>query len=714
MTIPALPREQVPTLPPAPPGMRRADTAFAWIAVLLFVTVLAVPGAPDSPFGAAYPSSPARLLLVGALGLATSLMLFRPKRTSAAGLALLAALALVKVGLGAASPVTGWQGVYEITDSTPPFLARFPSRFASPPYRIDPEIGFSGSGFGLHFLNDSLRYGHESALRERDVDLPLRISWTGYVALPDSAPITVYLRGSGTFWLELDGRGWHTTTDPDFETVVTPGPARAGVHQLRIVYEKPRKVMPAASVLATANDRVLIPAPTSGDAGRERKAALAASVTTGLVALAVLVVAWTIVAALVRARFETRRGPRLVAFATLAFTIAFACTSWQHARPTTGTTVNLGAGDDPLIYEASARDIVLHGLMMPMGSEVGHGIPFYFYPLYPYVRAATIFLVGEDFAAALLLSGFAIALLGPLFWGLGWSRLPAWRGLAGLGLLAWVTQRHIVYYTRWGFTDCVFIALVFAALWATTSAVRSGRLRVGVVAGIAAGLASACRPSLMTFTPLLALAVVFWPTPWTVPKRMALAVALVGGFLIGTSPFAIRNYVMSGQPVLLVNSWIQLPYFLYPPEVANPVQLNGGAPPTLGQSVAWAWRVFSEDPVRALSVEGRKLAFCAGFTNLGFPGESHLQAWHPEFTVFTVLFAVAIATRALPWSLTLVLVAFSAAHVIAMVIAAPWTYGYKSILPLQGVFLFAVAYLGCRQPRGHEHSVTGESLRPSV
>jgi len=694
--------------------MRRIDTALAWIAVLLFVAVLIVPGGADSPFGATYPSSPMRLALVAALGLATALMLFRPRGRSAVGLVVLVALALAKGGVGAAAPVVGWQGVYEITDSTPSFVARFSSRFASPPHRIDRAIAFTGSAFGLHFLNDSLRYGHELALQDRDVELPLRISWTGYVALPQSAPIVVKLSGSGTFWLELDGRGWYTGTDPDGVTVTSPGSVRAGTHQLRVVYDKPRKVVPAVLVTATADGRVLEPGPSTSDAGQAGRAALAATATTAIVAAAAVVVAWVIGLALWRARFETRRGPRLVAFAALAFTVVVAYSSWQDLRPTTATTVNLGAGGDPMVYEASARDIVLNGVLMPMGHEVGHGIPFYFYPFYPYVRAATIMLVGEDFNAALLLSGFAVAVLGPLFWGLGWSRLPMWRGLAGIGLLAWVTARHLMYYTRWGFTDCVFIALVFAALWATTSAVRSGRLREGVLAGIAIGLAAACRPSLMTFTPFLALAVVLWPTPWTRSKRIALAAALVSGFLVGTSPFAIRNYIMSGQPVLLVNSWIQLPYFLYPPEAANPVGLNGAAPPTLVQSVEWAWRIFQADPAGVLAVEGRKLAFCAGFTNLGFPGTSHLQAWHPEFTVFTVLFVLAIATRALPWHLALVLVAFSTAHVAAMMIAAPWTYGYKSILPLQAVFLFAAVYLGQRQPAVKEHCGPGESLRPGV
>lgn len=682
-------------LPAAPPPSNARDLLSAWLAVLLFVAVLAVPGAADSPFGNAYPSSPGRLAVVGAFGLAAALLVFRPGRVPGGALALLAALAIAKAGIGAVAPVTGWHAAYTLTDTDPPLVARFISGFAAPAHRIDRRIAFSGETFGLHFLNDVMRYGANGAVQQRDTELPLQVQWSGYVYLPDGGPLTAYLRGHGRFWLELDRRGWAEMTDPDYATITTPYPVAAGLHAVRLAYEKPAAVVPAAFLTLAAGERVLVPGPTARDVERQPRGGLTASLTTGVVLAAAFIVAAAIAVGLGRRRFEPWRGSRLVAMTALALAVTVGVAGWRHARPLTGTTVHLAAGGDPLMYEANAREIAQNGPLMRYGNPLGQGTPFYFYPLYPYVRAASVFVMGEDFASSLILNALAVAVLAPIFLALGWARLPAWRALAGLSLLAGITYRHLFYFTLWGFTDCVYMALVFLALWAAIRAVRGGRLAHGVAAGVAAGLAAACRPSMMTFVPILGLTMLLWPGPGSRARRLALAAAVVAGFLLGTSPFALRNYLVAGQPVLLVNSWIQLPYFLYPPEMPNPVGLNG-VPPTLVESAAWAWRVIQEDPARALSVELRKLGFCAGFTNLGFQGPTFLHAWHPEFTVLAVLFVAALATRAVPRPIALVFVAFGVSHVTAMLMAAPWTYGYKSILPLQGAYLFAAVYLGRR------------------
>lgn len=682
-------------LPAAPAPSSTRDLLSAWLAVVLFVAVLAVPGAADSPFGNAHPSSPSRLALVGAFGLAATLLLFRPGRVPGLALAALAALAIVKGGLGVAAPVTGWHATYTLTDTEPPLVARFIAGFSSPSHRVDRRIAFSGETFGLHFLNDVMRYGANGALQQRDTELPLQVQWSGYVYLPEGGPLTAYLRGHGRFWLELDRRGWAEMTDPDYATVTTPHPVSAGLHVVRLAYEKPAAVAPAAFLTLAAGEQVLVPGPTARDVERQARGGLLASLTTGVVIAAAFIAAVAIAVGLGRRRFETWHGSRVVAIAGLALAVSVGVAGWRHARPLTGTTVHLAAGGDPLMYEANAREIAQNGPLMRYGNPLGRGTPFYFYPLYPYVRAASLFVMGEDFAGSVVLNTLAVAVLGPLFLALGWARLPTWRALAGLSVLAWITYRHLFYFTLWGFTDCVYMALVFLALWAAVRAVRGGRLAHGVAAGVAAGLAAACRPSMMTFVPVLGVTMLLWPGPWPRARRIALAAAVVAGFLLGTSPFALRNYLVAGQPVLLVNSWIQLPYFLYPPEVPNPVGLNG-APPTLMESAAWALRIIQEEPVRSLTVELRKLGFCAGFTNLGFRGPTFLHAWHPEFTVLAVLFVVALVTRVVPRPIALVLVAFAVSHVTAMLMAAPWTYGYKSILPLQGAYLFAAAYLGRR------------------
>lgn len=60
------------------------------------------------------------------------------------------------------------------------------------------------------------------------------------------------------------------------------------------------------------------------------------------------------------------------------------------AAPTVGRMVTLSGGNDWLTYEAQARDIGLNGVLMLMGTQFGHGIPYYTQPLYPYALAACL------------------------------------------------------------------------------------------------------------------------------------------------------------------------------------------------------------------------------------------------------------------------------------------------------------------------------------
>jgi hypothetical protein len=73
------------------------------------------------------------------------------------------------------------------------------------------------------------------------------------------------------------------------------------------------------------------------------------------------------------------------------------------------------------------------------------------------------------------------------------------------------------------------------------------------------------------------------------------------------------------------------------------------------------------------------------------------------------LFVVAAFRRRLGRHTLLVLLAFAASHLLAVVVAYPWTYGYKTILPLQLTFLFGAAFLMTRM-----RSSAGLAARPAV
>jgi hypothetical protein len=65
----------------------------------------------------------------------------------------------------------------------------------------------------------------------------------------------------------------------------------------------------------------------------------------------------------------------------------------------------------------------------------------------------------------------------------------------------------------------------------------------------------------------------------------------------------------------------------------------------------------------------------------------------PVFLVLPVLFALSLWSGRIPRPLRNAILVFGASHLIALTIAAPWTYGYKTIIPLHLLFLVSAAFL---------------------
>jgi hypothetical protein len=64
-----------------------------------------------------------------------------------------------------------------------------------------------------------------------------------------------------------------------------------------------------------------------------------------------------------------------------------------------------------------------------------------------------------------------------------------------------------------------------------------------------------------------------------------------------------------------------------------------------------------------------------------------------SLSVLTPLFALSLWLRRIPPMLAIVLVTFAVSHVMGMVLAAPWTFGLKTIQPIHGAFLAGAAFL---------------------
>jgi hypothetical protein len=353
-----------------------------------------------------------------------------------------------------------------------------------------------------------------------------------------------------------------------------------------------------------------------------------------------------------------------------------------------GKTAHLHPGGDPLLYGSAARDIIHNGPWMLHGKPMGQAQPFYHYPLYPYVLAVGYACVGEGLATIYLVNGLLLALVPVLFWEMGWKRLSS--VAAGIGFSALIAflgyyAAPIVTFEEAAFADFAFIPLVFVAILTFSRAIEApGRSNL-VLAGVCAAMGAAARPSLMTFIYLAPVVLWFGMTDAHPERRVRAALWMLAGVAIGLLPFTLRNVLAAGRFVVLVNSWIQVPYFLVPPEIA---EKPGGIPGPL-QAVAMAWDIFREYPIRTVWLTVRKLLYTLGVTAVGPAGI--LQA--NSLSVLTPLFIIAVLFRRIPRATMLALVAFVVSHVAAMVLAAPWTFHYKTILPLHAAFLFGAVFL---------------------
>jgi hypothetical protein len=656
------------------------------LSVLAFLIFLLAPGAPDSPFSGVPLTEVGLACFVGVCLALAFVALFPPtKRVGWPWAVSLLVLAVTKALLAPAAVPTGWHGVYELLDHPPTGPIPFMSGASSRPFRIDKRVDFDGPYFNLPFLNDVFRYGNHYSPRRRDVEFPFRVRWTGYVFLGKQARLSLVAGCRGDLAVHVDGVPLSSGRCPDDgEFMLTTRMLPEGPHLVAASYTKPPFVSPRAVILPNTASRIT---PWRVSRRAENRSDLLTALTT--------VAGWTSAAlmglVLLRSYSPSWPTPRMLAaegisrlavFATfsglllLAFRLSF---DWR------GVTANILTGNDPLAYEGFARDIVFTGLLMPNWNR-----PYYFYPFYPYALAGAHVLLGEDPSGAVLLNGASLASLALLFWRLGWRRLPVWIVIVGLVALARFCWKHYFPLVPYTFTDHLFAALVFVAIAAAVRAFTSWSWLAWFVAGLSAAAGAATRPSMMTYPAALAAFVVLGWSEKPLWSRISAALVVGAGFLVGVAPFTIRNWIVSGKPVLLVDSWIQIPHFLTPPEAPSRATAVSG----LGEALQQAWALLASQPAEVAAVELRKLGFTFGWLTLGPPGEPATL----EFVALSMLFMTALLLRRIPRTLAFVLCAFAVSHTTAMILAAPWTYGYKTILPLHLAFLLGGAFLLAGKP----------------
>jgi hypothetical protein len=652
----------------------------------LFAIFVALPGRSRSPFSGIPFSSKAHALVVLILVLALCLALF-PARTKvrARWLIALIVLTLLKAALGSVLIEEGWQARYWTADvlagPSPHLGPMTPVRFFRRGIhtdRIDRAIEFDGVNFALFYVNDFPSKEREWLKASDDIAHPLRVQWTGYVTATSPIAVNPAVTASGSAAIAIDGTNVFHGASPQgvaISRILTPG-----THRIDITYEKPVNESPAMTVTPWPVPVTPIPA----DSARLWKSRLAgyAIELLGLMAIAMLF------AALVDAYQPVVRfllediwiEPDKVALVALASLVLLA--GLKQGVLVRGATMPLGLGDDPRGYEGAARVALFDGPLMI--TYPGHA--FVLYPFYSYALAAAHMIFGEDYGTIRFFnwSCLAASLI------LAWSLLRRWLSAGSLIIaligFAIFIEAYAGPYAHAPFTDNLFLPLAVAVVLAATRAFEKRSLTWLLITGVLTALGAAARPSLILHAPIFFLTILlFWMSSYV--RRGVAAGVFAFGFAAGMAPFTIRNWIVAKQLILLVSSGnVMLPMFLYPPE-----PLPGGVAgvTSMGASLRMALMILRQYPVHTVLIELRKVLF-----TLGLMFVANYEYSFPLLLIFIpIAFVVAVRARRVPRPALIAISSFALSHLAAMVVATPWTYGYKTILPFHFILAAGAAFL---------------------
>jgi 4-amino-4-deoxy-L-arabinose transferase-like glycosyltransferase len=290
----------------------------------------------------------------------------------------------------------------------------------------------------------------------------------------------------------------------------------------------------------------------------------------------------------------------------------------------------------------------------------------------------------------MLFNCICVAMVGPLIFAFLGRHLPPKAIAAALAVALFFGWTYLLPYTFTAYSDNLYLVTMFATLLGAIAALEAPRTWRFFACGVLIALAAATRPSGFIFLPLFAVAVLMSKEIGSLAARVKAIVATIAGFAAAVSPFTVRNRIVTGRWVMLVGGYMSITAFLYPPEgnVRQIPLLVDGHMPTILQTLGQIKLVIMDDPARAAWVEMRKILFTLGWTSYGPAG---LDA--PFFGLYPILFAAALFARRIPRATAYVLLAFLASHLASMVLGAPWTYGYKSILPFHLACLIGAAFL---------------------
>jgi hypothetical protein len=627
---------------------------------------LCVPGHPDAwfagvPLGAHGAAVAATLVFVAVMA-AT-----RDRAPAMRRLALLMVVAAgIKPLLALGAAPAGWQAAYFANPTFSPPHERSSDFRGLDATRIDREIDFAGDRFPLHYLNERrFEYPHgDSQLFKRE---PVSVRWTAVLA-DEPRPVMLQVIALGRILVRVNG-----TLRLD-ESVAGAATSRAiqildrGETRLEVQYVKPANVDGAVGVNLAPEVRI-----TAWPQQAGRWQMMAAVLLDGFVLAAVMCWAWLVL----RRRQQVWTADRLVRYGTVAL---FTVQGWWAAQAFAGRMRDMSTGDDWFFFEAGARELALRGWLQTFGEPLGQGSAFIAYPLYQYWLAVVHLTIGEDGFGPVFVQFIVLACANLVVYRLAqrlFDTRVALLTLVGLVLLEQLA--FIRYYTVTLFAENIYVLFVPAVVYYLVRFAASGSITAAAAAGALGGIAAITKSQFMLFLPL-ALAFVTWVAwrrsgvPSTAAQRAAVFVSC---WFLAIAPITIRNYVVSGRPVLITEGQVTLFVVYNLPPGVDPQPYADAIDDSAIAAAGTLLEIAAQYPIPLLEVLGRKIAFSLGAVHI-FPGYRP----HPELLVLTFGYLGAVAwlpraRRADTWPVHL----FVAAHLAGMLLTLPSSYGYRLILP---------------------------------
>lgn len=649
---------------PAPLRLR----AFLSLAAIYLI----VPGHPDVPL-AGVPLGNAGTVLLVVIGVAALWTREVSAPPPPAAVVVIAATIGVKLAVAAVTPASGWIAEYYAND-----------RFARPrerstdfrdldATRIDRQLSFDEDEFPVHFFND-LRFNFGF---KREVTEAFSVRWRGYVAA--ERPIVIDPVASGDLEISVDGE------------VAAPRPLTiaAGDHLVEVRYRKPPQTSGLLRVMPQQQGTLrgwrageVTPVPQSPwRRSATRIAVWVAWLLHAIAGIAFVVGTRPALTAKIRSAVATTRAAPIEGlhhWTLPAVLLVLTVQGAWNSRALIDRVWTLTGGDDWMAFEIMARDGLLNGWLMNQGG--GDTLPFIFYPGYPYVIAAVHILTGESLAGVILVNFILLAVATLLVYALARMLVGTIAAYVALAWLLLIQQLAFVrYYTVTLLSENLFLPLVAATIYLLVRFAHNARWHSLCGAAVCGGLATITRPSMQLYLAIASLLAGAAVVRHGLRKAIGATALFLALSVAAILPITIRNYVVSGSPVLVTA--MQGRSFIYYalPEVTPETRkyfedFTGGNV----SSITTLLRILWEFPGATLAMWGHKIGFSLGMVHWA-EGISP----HPELAATSVFYIAAIVilreSRSLP---ALMVHAFIFTHLATLLLSLPWNYGYRMLLPM--------------------------------